>query len=106
MLNLVICKSKIFKLDIEDLEHNLPNSLQNNDAASTINVWQSDEALFISSESLISVCSVYDISGKCVAKTQNSAKELSISTAIFIDGIYLVNIKTGSNNITKKVIVK
>ncbi len=103
---IAICKSKIYKLDIADLDADAASKIENSIAQADIKVWQSNETLHITSESLMSNCHIYSISGKCVFTATNSSNSITVNTNEYIHGIYLVSVKTEKSTLIHKVVFK
>lgn len=96
-----------YKLYVDDVEMRVQDPLSLAEASkSSVNVYPNPAAEFISvtASSPVSTVSVYDLSGKiAIAETTNSQK---IDVSALNAGIYIVQIRTGSEMISKKLVKK
>lgn len=103
-----LCKSKIYKLDIETLDANTATSIDENDAAdSNIKVWQANEMLNVEATEVITMVNIYNVNGQLVKQSAANANNAQVEVSTLTNGIYIVNVITENGGFaTTKVLIK
>jgi hypothetical protein len=103
---ITLCKSKIFKQDMGDLDSDVSAIAEIDSRNSSIAISQNSSEIMITAEQSISRCTIYSITGQIIYSTMPQANTYSLSTANYTDGIYIINAESNGISITKKFIVK
>lgn len=87
---IALCKSKIYKLAVADLDSDISGINEAKTSESKIKIWQNGSALNIQSESQVSYILLYNISGQLVKSARANSNFHSMNISQLSRGIYIV----------------
>ncbi len=79
-----------------------------NNAPDKINIYPNpaDEQITISAQKFISSVNVFDVHGKQLIRSEPHKKQCILDTQGIADGIYIIQLSTGNDNVSRKIIIR